>query len=117
MVVVAVAAAALSAAGCRRSPPPPPTASAAVRAFFAALPAGDCATLRPLLAEDLSCESTVDELRRHGVTLIDVIDERVDARSPDAVIVRARMEQGGRERAEPVLIRAERDGRRWRVRP
>lgn len=115
--MVAAAVALGTAAACRRSPPSPEAAGAAVKAFFAALPDGDCATLGPLLAKDLACEVTVDELRRHGIRLIEVIEVKADARAPDAMLVRARMEQGGRERAEPVMIRAERDGRGWRVRP
>ncbi|RKG96868.1 hypothetical protein D7X32_34540 [Corallococcus carmarthensis] len=92
---------------------------AVVRRFFQALPSGDCAVLGPLLVTGQgvpSCEETVKDLREHGMGLVDVLDAKVDGRDPDAVLVRARVSQGGTERSEPFLFRVERQGDGWRLR-
>ncbi|RKH21011.1 hypothetical protein D7Y11_25350 [Corallococcus sp. AB018] len=92
---------------------------AAVRRFFQALPSGDCSVLGPMLVTGQgvpSCEETVKDLREHGMGLVDVLDAKVDGRDPNAVVVRARVSQGGTERAEPFLFRVERQGDGWRLR-
>ncbi|WP_368671597.1 hypothetical protein [Corallococcus carmarthensis] len=92
---------------------------AVVRRFFQALPSGDCAVLGPLLVTGQgvpSCEETVKDLREHGMGLVDVLEAKVDGRDPDAVLVRARVSQGGTERSEPFLFRVERQGDGWRLR-
>ncbi|WP_338282171.1 hypothetical protein [Corallococcus caeni] len=92
---------------------------AVVRRFFQALPSGDCAVLGPLLVTGQGvppCEETVKDLREHGLGLVDVLDAKVDGRNPDAVLVRARVSQGGTERSEPFLFRVERQGDGWRLR-
>lgn len=92
---------------------------AVVRRFFQALPDGDCAVLGPLLVTGQgvpACEETVRVLREHGLDLVEVLDAKVDGRDPNAVVVRARVSQGGTERAEPFLFRVERQGDGWRLR-
>ncbi|RKG61552.1 hypothetical protein D7V80_34090 [Corallococcus sp. CA054B] len=92
---------------------------AAVRRFFQALPSGDCAVLGPMLVTGQgvpSCEETVKDLHEHGMGLVDVLDAKVDGRDPNAVVVRARVSQGGAERSEPFLFRVERQGDGWRLR-
>lgn len=92
---------------------------AVVRRFFQALPSGDCAVLGPLLVsgEGLpSCEESVKDLREHDLHLVDVVEAKVDGRDPDAVLVRARVAQGGKERAEPFFFRVERQADGWRLR-
>ncbi|MBZ4330992.1 hypothetical protein NR800_29515 [Corallococcus interemptor] len=110
----------LAAVGCTSTTSSKAEAGeAAVRRFFQALPSGDCAVLGPLLVTGQgmpSCEETVKDLHEHGMGLVDVLDAKVDGRDPDAVVVRARVSQGGRERAEPFLFRVERQGDGWRLR-
>ncbi|CAM3826697.1 hypothetical protein G4177_00870 [Corallococcus sp. ZKHCc1 1396] len=92
---------------------------AAVRRFFQALPSGDCAVLGPLLVSGQglpSCEDTVKDLHEHDLRLVDVVEAKVDGRDPDAVLVRARVSQGGRERREPFVFRVERQAEGWRLR-
>ncbi len=90
-----------------------------VRRFFEALPAGDCAVLEPLLVDgggEGSCRETVDELNAHGFTLVEVLDARVDGRSPEAVMVRARVARDGQVREQPFLLRVERHPAGWKLR-
>ncbi|RKH55530.1 hypothetical protein D7W81_36025 [Corallococcus aberystwythensis] len=112
--------AALAALGCPSTVSSKAEAGeAVVRRFFQALPAGDCAVLGPMLVTGQglpSCEETVKDLREHGMGLVDVLDAKVDGRDPDAVVVRARVSQGGTERPEPFLFRVERQGDGWRLR-
>lgn len=92
---------------------------AVVRRFFQALPSGDCAVLGPLLVEGAgasSCEDTLRTLREHDLRLVDIVEAKVDGRNADAVLVRARVSQGGAERSEPFLFRVERQGEGWRLR-
>ncbi len=94
-------------------------AQASVRAFFAALPARDCPVLGPLLAMGGSarpCEDTVRELHEHGMQLVDIVDATVDGRNPDAVLVRARLARDGAVRAEPYVLRVERQDGGWKLR-
>ncbi|RKH16228.1 hypothetical protein D7X74_16180 [Corallococcus sp. CA047B] len=92
---------------------------AVVRRFFQALPSGDCAVLGPLLVKAPglpSCEDTVKDLREHDLHLVDIVEAKVDGRDPDAVLVRARVSQGGKERPEPYFFRVERQADGWRLR-
>ncbi|WP_244238444.1 hypothetical protein [Corallococcus terminator] len=92
---------------------------AVVRRFFQALPSGDCAVLGPMLVEGQglsSCEDTVKDLREHDLHLVDIVEAKVDGRDPNAVLVRARVSQGGKERQEPYFFRVERQAEGWRLR-
>jgi len=94
-------------------------AQATVRAFFTALPAGDCQVLGPLLATGGSakpCEDTVRELREHGLELMEVLDSVVDGRDPNAVLVRTKLARDGTVRAEPFILRVERQDGEWKLR-
>jgi len=94
-------------------------ARATVRRFFAALPAGDCAVLGPLLATGGSaraCETTVEELRSHGFELVDIVNAEVDGRDANAVLVRAKVARDGAVRDEPVILRVELQDGGWRLR-
>lgn len=94
-------------------------AQATVRAFFAALPEGDCETLAPLLATGGSakpCEDTVRELREHGLELVEVLEATVDGRDSNAVLVQAKLARDGSVRAEPFILRVERQDGGWRLR-
>jgi hypothetical protein len=103
--------------GCRRSGPA--QAEDTVRRFFAALPAGDCGQLGPLLAPlpagTPGCTERVAELNRHRVQLLEVVSVQADGRTPDAMLVRARLAQGGVARAEPSILRVERHEGAWRL--
>ncbi|MCY1046766.1 hypothetical protein OV208_36015 [Corallococcus sp. bb12-1] len=92
---------------------------AVVRRFFQALPSGDCAVLGPMLVEGQglpSCEDSVKDLREHDLHLVDIVEAKVDGRDPNAVLVRARVSQGGKERQEPYFFRVERQSEGWRLR-
>jgi hypothetical protein len=94
-------------------------ARATVRAFFSALPGGDCKVLGPLLATGGSakpCEDTVRELHEHSMELVEVVDVVVDGRNPDAVLVRAKLARDGAVREEPYILRVERQEGGWRLR-
>ncbi|HVG59481.1 MAG TPA: hypothetical protein VNA24_13065 [Hyalangium sp.] len=94
-------------------------AQANVRAFFAALPAKDCAVLGPLLATGGSarpCEDTVRELHEHGMQLVDIMDAKVDGRNPDAVLVQAKLARDGAVREEPYVLRVEHQDGGWKLR-
>ncbi|HEX8706533.1 MAG TPA: hypothetical protein VF815_47300 [Myxococcaceae bacterium] len=94
-------------------------AQASVRRFFAALPAGDCAVLGPLLATGGSarpCPTTVEELHSHGFELVDIVSAEVDGRDANAVLVRAKMAQNGTVRDEPVILRVELQDGGWKLR-
>jgi hypothetical protein len=94
-------------------------AEASVRAFFTALPAGDCKVLGPMLATGGSaqpCEDTVRELLEHGMELVEVLDAAVDGRDPDAVLVQAKMARDGAVRETPYVLRVERQGGGWKLR-
>ncbi|WP_095961128.1 hypothetical protein [Corallococcus macrosporus] len=109
----------LAVLGCSSEASKTRAAEAAVRHFFSVLPAGDCEVLAPLLATGGSakpCVETVRELRGHGLTLVGIVESAVDGRDAEAVLVRARMAHGGRERPAPWLLRVERQGGVWRVR-
>ncbi len=106
------------AVGCAR-PVDPRQAERAVQRFFDALPAGDCAVLQPMLAnaaDEAQCRSIVDEMNAHGVRLLAVKGSTIDGRDKRAVIVTADLEQQGKPRSEPALIRVESHGGRWRIR-
>jgi hypothetical protein len=109
----------LAALGCKSSESrKTEAAQVTVRRFFEALPAGDCAELAPLLigkAAD-TCRETVDELREHGFSLVEVLDARVDGRDPNAVVVRTRIARDGRLREEPLLLRVEQHPDGWKLR-
>ncbi|MBN1206266.1 MAG: hypothetical protein JXB05_15220 [Myxococcaceae bacterium] len=94
-------------------------AQASVRAFFSALPAGDCAVLGPMLATGGSarpCEETVRELLTHSLELVEILEAKVDGRDPEVVLVRAKVAQGGAVREAPFLLRAERQAGVWKLR-
>ncbi|WP_090493666.1 hypothetical protein [Myxococcus virescens] len=109
----------LAALGCSSDASKTRAAEAVVRHFFSALPEGDCEVLAPLLATGGSarpCVETVRELRGHGLTLVGIVESTVDGRDAEAVLVRARVAHGGRERPAPWLLRVERQDGDWRVR-
>lgn len=92
-------------------------AQEAVKQFFAALPGGDCAVLGPLLVQPQAgadCPSVVGQLHRHGFGLVEVLEAKVDGRNPDAVIVRVRLQEKGRQREAPLLVERHPDG--WKLR-
>jgi hypothetical protein len=94
-------------------------AQATVRAFFTALPAQNCQVLGPLLATGGSakpCEATVRELHEHGMELVEVLDAVVDGRDSNAVLVRAKLARDGAVRAEPYILRVERQDGEWKLR-
>jgi hypothetical protein len=94
-------------------------AQATVRRFFAALPAGDCAVLGPLLATGGSaraCATTVEELRSHGFELVEIVNAELDGRDANAVLVRAKVARDGAVRDEPVILRVELQDGGWRLR-
>jgi hypothetical protein len=94
-------------------------AQQSVRAFFTALPEGDCATLGPMLATGGSakpCEDTVRELREHGMQLVDIVDAKVDGRNPEAVLVQAKLARDGAVREAPFVLRVEYQNGGWKLR-
>ena len=94
-------------------------AQESVRAFFTALPSGDCAKLGPLLATGGSakpCEDTVRELLEHGMQLVDIVDAKVDGRNPEAVLVQAKLAQDGVVREAPAILRVEHQNGVWKLR-
>jgi hypothetical protein len=109
----------VAALGCKSSETRKTEAArATVQRFFEALPTGDCAELGPLLigqAAD-SCRETVDELNQHGVSLVEVLEARVDGRDPNAVVVRTRVARNGKVREEPMLVRVEQHPDGWKLR-
>lgn len=109
----------LAAPACTSASSKTGAAEETVRRFFAALPSEDCAVLEPLLATGGSarpCEETVRELREHGFSLRGIAGSAVDGRDSEAVLVRARVAQDGKERKAPWLLRVERQAGTWRVR-
>jgi hypothetical protein len=62
------------------------------------------------------CEDTVRELREHGMQLVDIVDAKVDGRSSDAVLVRAKLAQDGAVREAPFVLRVEHQGGGWKLR-
>lgn len=114
-VLLALAALACSSLETRKKE----EAQATVRAFFTALPTGDCKVLGPMLATGGSarpCEDTVRELHEHGMELVEVLDAVVDGRDPNAVLVRAKLARDGAVRAEPFVLRVERQDGEWKLR-
>ncbi|HYO58236.1 hypothetical protein [Archangium sp.] len=93
-------------------------ARATVQRFFEALPSGDCAVLGPLLTGKAAdtCRVTVDEMNEHGLSLVEVLDARVDGRDSSAVVVRARVARGGRLQEQPLLLRVEQHPEGWKLR-
>lgn len=89
----------------------------AVERFFEALPSADCARLGASLAGPAeACPAKVEDLRAHGVALLEVLDAKVDGRDPEVVLVRARVTQEGRVREQPMLLRVERHPEGWKLR-
>jgi hypothetical protein len=109
----------LAALGCQSSESRKTEAArATVQRFFEALPAGDCAELGPLLVGKAAdaCRETVDEMTEHGLSLVEVLDARVDGRDANAVVVRTRIARDGRVREEPLLLRVEQHPDGWKLR-
>jgi len=109
----------LAALGCKSAEERKTEAArATVRRFFEALPAGDCAELGPLLAGKAAdtCRETVDEMKEHGLSLVEVLDARVDGRDSNAVMVRTRVARDGQVREEPLLLRVEQHPDGWKLR-
>lgn len=92
--------------------PDPRSAEVVVRQFFGGLPEPDCA----LMVEEHpgDCERAVRDLNEHSVRLQEVISSQVDGRTPDAVMVRARLTYGTEGRSR--VLRVERHGLSWRLR-
>ena len=114
-VAALLAAAGLLLPACT-SHTPGEAAESVVRRFFAQLPEGDCAKLGELMVarSQESCADTVRELNEHTVRLQEVLSTQVDGRSPDAVMVHARMSYGAHVKAQ--LLRVERHAGTWRLR-
>lgn len=104
--------------GKRSSPEAEKLAQAqeAVSRFFAALPSADCAELDKLLVRQKGgdCRKVVEDLRRHGFRLVEVLGAKVDGRNPDGVIVRVRIQEDGKQREAPLLVERHPDG--WKLR-
>jgi len=91
-----------------------------VRRFFAALPEGDCARLAPMLALDRAgapCAEVVAEYNDHQVRLIEVESAVKDGRDPRAILVRARLSQGGEPQKQVAILRVVNDRGVWRLKP
>ncbi|MBF5041620.1 hypothetical protein FGE12_04415 [Aggregicoccus sp. 17bor-14] len=99
---------------CSSTSGPGEAAETVVRRFFTALPSGDCAQLAPLLVNAAACAESVRELNEHAVRLQEVLSSQVDGRTPDAVLVRARMQYGEHVKAQ--VLRVERHAGSWRLR-
>jgi len=120
----AVAVLLLAGGGCggcgkRLSPEEEKRAQAreAMTRFFAALPEKDCDVLGPMLVQPKGgpdCPSVVDSLHRHGFRLVEVLGAEVDGRDPEAVIVRVRLEENGRQREAPLRMEHHPGG--WKLR-
>jgi len=87
-----------------------------VERFFTALPSRDCAVVGPLLAIPGSCPAMVEDLNAHGLSLVEVLEVKVDGREPDAVLVRTRVARDGQVREQPMLLRVERHPDGWKLR-
>ena len=113
-VLLAAAGLLLSACGSTRAPGE--AAESVVRRFFSELPSGDCSRLQGLLVtrDARPCADTVRELNEHAVRLQEVLSSQVDGRTPDAVLVRARLAYGSSVKAQ--VLRVERQGDTWRLR-
>jgi hypothetical protein len=108
----------VAALGCNSESRKTEAARATVRRFFEALPSGDCGVLAPLLTggEGDTCQATVQELNEHGVSLVEVLDAKVDGRDSSAVVVRARVARDGKVREQPMLLRVEQHPDGWKLR-
>ncbi|MCY1082725.1 hypothetical protein [Archangium lansingense] len=108
----------VAALGCNTESRKTEAARATVQSFFEALPAGDCAVLGPLLTGKAgdTCQATVEEMNEHGLSLVEVLDARVDGRDSSAVVVRARVARDGQVREEPMLLRVEQHPEGWKLR-
>jgi hypothetical protein len=115
-VAALLAAAGLWLCGCTTPVTPDEAAEGVVRRFFAQLPEGDCAKLGALVVAGSgeTCADAVRELNEHGVRLQEVVSTQVDGRSPDAVLVRARLRYGESVKAQ--VLRVERHAGTWRLR-
>jgi hypothetical protein len=103
---------ALLACSEKRSGPSLDEAQAQVRAFFAAAAKDDCATVQRLI--DLKdCAEYLRTWHEDGISLVEVQGASRDGRDARAVIVRVRMQTKGRQR--DLLVRATKDGERWRL--
>ena len=113
---VLLAAAGLLLPACASTAEPGEAAESVVRRFFTQLPAGDCRQLEALLVTSSTrpCADTVRDLNAHAVRLQEVLSAQVDGRSPDAVLVRARLAYGPNVKAQ--VLRVERHGGTWRLR-
>jgi len=108
----------VAALGCHSESRKTEAAQATVQRFFEALPSGDCAVLAPLLTgkEGVTCQATVQELNEHSVSLVEVLDAKVDGRDSKAVVVRARVARDGKVREQPMLLRVEQHPEGWKLR-
>jgi hypothetical protein len=88
-------------------------AQAQVRSFFAAATKDDCATVQRLMPELKDCAEYLHTWHEDGIALVEVQGASRDGRDARAVIVRVRMQTKGRQR--DLLVRAVRDGERWRL--
>ncbi|WNG61820.1 hypothetical protein F0U59_49255 [Archangium gephyra] len=108
----------MAALGCNTESRKTEAARTTVQRFFEELPSGDCAVLAPLLTgeEGDACQATVQELNEHGVSLVEVLDAKVDGRDSSAVVVRARVARDGKVREQPMLLRVEQHPDGWKLR-
>lgn len=109
----------LLGAGCNRARHDAEAAQEVIARFFAALPTAGCDELEPLLLlpPETTCEEAVEEMRSHGLALLQIESAYPDGRDRDAVLVRARMAKDGKEMSRASLLRVERRDGRWRYRP
>jgi hypothetical protein len=114
-VAALLAAAGLLLSACSSTGTSGDAAERVVRRFFTELPAGDCTQLQALLVTSggRACADAVKELHEHSVQLREVLSTQVDGRSPDAVLVRARLAYGSKEKAQ--VLRVERHGGTWKL--
>ena len=106
--------------GCLSTQGKTDAAKDVVQRFFAALPEGDCAELGPMLAPDpkgRSCEEVVAEYNAHDVRLLSVENALPDGRNEDAIMVRTRLSQQGKEQGQITVLRVVRHQGEWRLSP
>lgn len=105
------------AIGCQSSRSDEDLALETVSRFFAALPTEDCEIIQNWITAAEGCEEVVAEYNSHGMKLVELHSAERDGRNPDAIMVRARLEQDGKTQKQPALLRVEKTNGRWRFRP
>jgi hypothetical protein len=95
-------------------------ATQTVDAFFRAISAGDCATLKQLAAgkierelEAKGCDSTFADFRKHDAKYSGVASQKEDGRSSSVKLAEVRLTYDGRPHT--MIMRLERDASYWKV--